>query len=135
MNAITLSRVYDRERRLGRAFLVERLWPRGVRREELQSVTWLREVAPSTELRRWFAHAPQRWGEFRRRYAAELDVRSESWQPIVDALTAGDVTLVYSARDRDHNNAVALRDYLRQRVTGATEGRKAAGPHSSGGHR
>lgn len=112
MGEIRLSRVYDHEPTVGRTFLVERLWPRGVRRDALPVDEWAKEVAPSTELRRWFAHDPAKWAEFRRRYVAELDARPEAWRPLADAADAGDVTLLYSARDREHNNAVALRDYL-----------------------
>jgi uncharacterized protein YeaO (DUF488 family) len=99
-------------------FLVERLWPRGVRRSALRLTDWLRHVAPSTELRTWFGHDPRRWEEFRRRYVAELDAHPEAWQPLRDAAAAGDVTLLYSSRDAEHNNAVALREYLLARIDG-----------------
>jgi uncharacterized protein YeaO (DUF488 family) len=111
VGAILLSRIYDHEPRpAGEVFLVERLWPRGVRRDEIDLDGWLRDVAPSAELRRWFNHDPSRWEEFRRRYFAELDAKPQGWQPLL--AKPGDVTLLYSARDREHNNAVALRDYL-----------------------
>lgn len=113
MADIRLSRVYDHEPRgAGAWFLVERLWPRGVRREELRVDGWLKDAAPSTELRRWFGHDPARWSEFRRRYRAELDERPQAWRPLLDAAARGPVTLLYSSRDRAHNNAVALREYL-----------------------
>lgn len=95
-----------------RAYLVDRLWPRGVRKDEITLDGWLREVAPSTELRRWFGHDPDRWEEFRRRYAEELDANRQTWEPLLEGLGHGDVLLVFSARDHLHNNAVALRDYL-----------------------
>ncbi|MGV1009662.1 MAG: DUF488 domain-containing protein [Dermatophilaceae bacterium] len=108
-----VSRVYDEQpNRAGRTFLVERLWPRGVRRDGLHLDGWRKEVAPSTQLRRWFGHDQAKWAEFRRRYASELDANPQAWQPLADAAGAGDLTLLYSSRDRDHNNAVALRDYL-----------------------
>lgn len=111
--AIRLWRAYDHDDRpAGPAYLVERLWPRGVRRDDLALDGWVKDVAPSTELRTWFSHDPERWDEFRRRYAAELDAAPSAWQPLLDAARAGDVTLVYSSRDREHNNAVALRAYL-----------------------
>ena len=114
---IRLSRVYGREPAAGgSAFLVERLWPRGVRREELQADAWLKDVAPSTELRKWFSHDPAKWPEFRRRYGAELDANPQAWRVLADAALAGDITLLYSSRDRDHNNAVVLRDYLQARL-------------------
>ncbi len=114
MGSIELARVYDHEaRRAGRRFLVERLWPRGVRRDTLDLDGWLRDAAPSHELRKWFAHDPQRWEEFRRRYFAELDAHPHAWQPLVEAARSGEVTLLYSARDREHNNAVVLAEILR----------------------
>lgn len=113
VGAIRLSRVYDPKRRaVGQTYLVERLWPRGVRRSDLEVTGWLKEVAPSTELRHWFAHDPAKWQEFRRRYVAELDAHPSAWQPLADAALAGELTLLYSSRDREHNNAVVLRDYL-----------------------
>lgn len=97
-------------------FLVERLWPRGIRKSALQLTGWLRDAAPSHELRKWFGHDPQKWDEFRRRYAAELDAHPDAWEPLRAAAVAGDVTLLYSSRDVEHNNAVALRDYLLERL-------------------
>ena len=102
----------------GCAFLVDRLWPRGVRKEDLPVEGWLREVAPSSELRRWFGHDPARWEEFARRYAAELDARPQEWAPLLAAAERDDVLLVFAAHDQVHNNAVALRDYLLARGAG-----------------
>ncbi len=114
---IRLSRVYDHEPASGGpTFLVERLWPRGVRRDELHAVAWLKDVAPSTDLRKWFSHDPAKWPEFRRRYAQELDDNAQAWQVLADAAVAGDITLLYSSRDRDHNNALVLRDYLQDHL-------------------
>jgi uncharacterized protein YeaO (DUF488 family) len=109
---IALHRVYDAEPVTGQSFLVERLWPRGVTRERLSFAQWCKDVAPSTGLRTWFSHDPQLWEEFQQRYAVELDDNPSSWQPLLDAARAGDITLLYSSRDREHNNAVALRGYL-----------------------
>ena len=97
-------------------YLVDRLWPRGVRKEELDIEAWLKDVAPSTELRRWFGHDPNRWEEFRERYRAELDERPDSAQPLLDALRDGPVVLLYDAKDTDHNQAVVLRDWLLDHV-------------------
>ena len=117
MGTITLSRVYDHEPHgKRRRYLVERLWPRGIRREEVELDSWAKDVAPSHELRKWFGHDPQRWEEFRRRYFAELDAHPQAWRPLVDAATTGEITLLYSSRDREHNNAIALRDYLLERL-------------------
>ena len=99
----------------GKRFLVERLWPRGIRKEALAMDAWLKEVAPSTELRKWFGHRPERWEEFRRRYRAELDENAEEWKPILAAARHDPVTLLYSAHDVQHNGALVLRDYLAER--------------------
>lgn len=110
---LTLKRVYDPVSRAdGTRFLVERLWPRGVPKQTLQIAAWFKEVGPSTELRKWFGHDPEKWAEFRTRYFQELDSRPESWQPILAAARRGPVTLLYSSHDAQHNNAVALREYL-----------------------
>ena len=115
---IHLARVYDHERELlGRAFFAERLWPRGVRRDDLPAA-WLKDVAPSPELRRWFSHDVSKWEEFRRRYEAELDGSPDTWRPIVEAAAAGEVTLLYGARDREHNSALVLRDYVQAHLRG-----------------
>jgi uncharacterized protein YeaO (DUF488 family) len=114
---IRLARVHDADPpAAGRRFLVERLWPRGVRKADLRLDGWLRDVAPSAELRRWFGHDPARWDEFRRRYLAELESAPDACAPLLDAARSGEVTLLYSARDRDHNSAVVLRDHLLARL-------------------
>jgi uncharacterized protein YeaO (DUF488 family) len=117
VGVISLARVYDQAETGDQPrFLVERLWPRGVRRADLRPSTWLPEVGPSHELRKWFGHEPQKWDGFRRRYFAELDAHPEAWQSLRDATAAGDITLLYSSHDVEHNNAVALRDYLMARL-------------------
>ena len=114
---IVVKRAYDRALPAdGTRFLVERLWPRGVPKAKLPIEAWLRDVGPSTELRKWFSHDPSKWGEFRKRYRCELDAHREAWQPIVSAARRGPVTLVYSSRDIAHNNAVALQQYLKRKV-------------------
>jgi uncharacterized protein YeaO (DUF488 family) len=100
----------------GKRFLVERLWPRGIKKSDLQIDAWLKDVAPSTELRRWFSHDPAKWQKFRRRYSAELERNPQSWQPIIEAARQKTVTLIYSSHDSEHNNAVALRDYLANKL-------------------
>jgi uncharacterized protein YeaO (DUF488 family) len=112
-----VKRVYDpAEAGDGARFLVERLWPRGIRKEALKLDGWLKEVGPSDGLRRWFHHDPSRWHEFRRRYTAELRARSEALQSLLEAARRGPITLLYAARDRQHNSAVALRDYLKRKL-------------------
>jgi uncharacterized protein YeaO (DUF488 family) len=112
---IQIKRVYEAPApEDGTRFLVERLWPRGIKKEALHADGWLKEVAPSAELRRWFSHDPAKWEEFRRRYFAELESDPEALQPIREAARNGNVTLLYSARDTEHNNARALKAYLEQ---------------------
>jgi uncharacterized protein YeaO (DUF488 family) len=115
---IAIQRVYDAATQ-GKAkhYLVERLWPRGVRKETLQVDGWLKEVAPSTELRRWFAHDPATWPEFQRRYRQELKSNPAAWQPLLEAARRGAVTLLYSARDTEHNSAVLLKAFLEKQIT------------------
>jgi uncharacterized protein YeaO (DUF488 family) len=118
VGAIEIRRVYDAEGAEGTVFLVDRVWPRGVRRSDLALDGWAREVAPSTELRQWFGHRPERFAEFRERYRRELDGRPEAVRPLLDAARTGPVTLLYAARDTEHNQAVVLREYLRDRLAG-----------------
>lgn len=117
---IELQRVYEHERRKGTHFLVERLWPRGIRKESLHFRAWLKDVAPSTALRQWFEHDVSKWAEFQRRYRAELDLHPEALAPLLEAARAGDVVLLYSSRDTEHNNAVVLRDVLLERLAKGT---------------
>lgn len=95
----------------GTRILVDRLWPRGLSKEKACVAVWLREVAPSTALREWFGHNPARWPAFRQRYWAELEA-CEALPALRQHVQAGRVTLVYAAKDKLHNNAVALRDFL-----------------------
>jgi len=117
-SVIHLKRACDEpEAADGRCYLVDRLWTRGMKKEALSLDGWLKEVAPSDELRRWFAHDLKRWIEFQRRYRNELDEESDSWQTLLTAARQGDLTLVYGARDTEHNNAVVLKAYLREHLT------------------
>ncbi len=113
---VKVERVYESpsSRRHGR-FLVERLWPSGMKKERLHIDDWLKDVAPSDELRKWFHHDPTRWDEFRRRYFAELDHRPDAVRRLSEAVRHEEVTLLYSAHDQEHNNAVALKEYLERR--------------------
>jgi uncharacterized protein YeaO (DUF488 family) len=111
-----IKRTYDPPARGdGRRILVERLWPRGMKKEALKAYAWNKEVAPSTELRQWFGHRVERWDEFRRRYRRELGANPSAWAPLLEAERRGTVTLLYSAHDVLHNGAVVLRDYLTKR--------------------
>ena len=114
---LALKRVYDKAApEDGVRFLVERLWPRGIKKTDLRLDDWLKDVAPSNELRRWFAHDPNKWTEFQKRYFAELDRHPEACEPIRSAARHGRVTLIYSSHDAEHNNAVALKEYLSARM-------------------
>jgi uncharacterized protein YeaO (DUF488 family) len=113
---IRIKRSYEpRARGDGRRILVERLWPRGMKKEALHADAWMKDVAPSTELRQWFGHREERWDEFRRRYRKELSANADAWAPLLDAGRRGAVTLLYSARDIEHNGARVLREYLTER--------------------
>lgn len=121
---INLRRAYDAPGTgEGTRYLVERLWPRGIRKESLKMDAWLKDVAPSTELRKWFSHEPGKWDEFQKRYTAELESHPDAWQPILDAARHGQVTLLFSSRDTEHNNALALKEFLERRLTRAAASR------------
>lgn len=96
----------------GYRVLVDRLWPRGIRKQDAALDGWLREVAPSSALRRWFGHDPALWEGFRHRYAAELDTLAEHWRPLADRAAHHRLTLLYAARDEEHNHALVLKHYL-----------------------
>jgi len=114
---LKIKRVYEpAEPSDGARFLVDRLWPRGIKKEKLEMEAWLKDVAPSQNLRKWFAHDPAKWQEFQRRYRAELEANPDAWKPILEAAKQGNVTLLYSARDSEHNSAVLLKAFLEEHV-------------------
>lgn len=116
---VKVKRVYESiQRSDGPRFLVERFWPRGVKKEKLKLDAWLKDVAPSDALRRWFGHDPAKWDEFQRRYQAELDANPTGWKPLLEASRQGNITLLYSARDTEHNNAIVIKDFLEERLAG-----------------
>jgi len=126
LDMIKLKRAYEPAAASdGTRYLVERLWPRGVRKEALQLDAWLKDVAPSDGLRRWFSHDPAKWTEFIKRYTAELDANADAWKPILEAARRSTVTLVFSAHDTGHNNAVVLKDYLEAKLKPHTTGTRA----------
>jgi uncharacterized protein YeaO (DUF488 family) len=104
----------------GPRYLIDRMWPRGIAKPDLQIEAWVKDAAPSTALRRWFGHDPEKWNEFRKRYFAELDANPEAWKPLLDAARKHAITLVYGAKDEAHNNAVALAEYLEKHMGGRT---------------
>lgn len=137
---IRVKRAYEPPARGdGRRILVERLWPRGMKKEALAADAWMKDVAPSTALRKWFGHRVERWEEFQRRYRQELDANPGAWGPILDEAGHGAVTLLYSAHDTLHNGALVLRDYLTEHASGARAplgaGRRASRGGSHEGHR
>lgn len=108
-----LKRVYEpADSADGLRVLVDRLWPRGLRKDKAQIDLWLKDLAPSTELRRWFGHDPARWAEFRRKYITELRQRTDLLHMIENALRKSPVTLLFAARDVEHNEAVVLKDRI-----------------------
>lgn len=112
-NDLRIKRVYEpAEAGDGARVLVDRVWPRGVTKEAAALTLWLKDVAPSTALRKWFGHEPERWEEFRRRYHAELEQDQGALGELRELRQKGRVTLLYGAHDTEHNQAVALRDYL-----------------------
>jgi len=111
--SITVKRIYEAPSpKDGYRVLVDRLWPRGLKRESAALDLWVKEVGPSNELRQWFGHEPTRWEGFRHRYAGELDAAPECWQTLAEKARREHVTLLFGARDEEHNNAVALKAYL-----------------------
>jgi uncharacterized protein YeaO (DUF488 family) len=128
MTTIILKRAYEQAAKSdGKRVLVERLWPRGVRKEALHLDAWMKDVAPSTSLRKWFNHDPKKWNEFRKRYFAELSANPESWHALI-ADAPSRLTLVYSSHEQEHNNAVALREYLEKKLR---TGKGDSGAHKS----
>lgn len=110
---IKLKRVYDpASKEDGTRFFVDRLWPRGIKKEELKFDAWLKDVAPSPALRIWYSHDPAKWSEFQKKYKAELQENHQSWKPILEALKKGPVTLLYAAHDTEHSHALCLKQYL-----------------------
>lgn len=114
---LIIKRIYDPPAKAdGQRVLIDRIWPRGVSKDAAALTLWLKEIAPTTALRQWFHHDPTLWDEFRARYRAELDANPEPVAQLQELMRRGDVTLLYSARDREHNQAQVLADYMRGRA-------------------
>jgi len=110
---IRIKRVYeDPEEADGHRILVDRLWARGLSKEKAKVDVWLKDIAPSTELRHWYGHDPHKWAEFKRRYAAELEANTGIVEEIVREVRKGIVTFLYSSKEQQLNNAVALKEYI-----------------------
>lgn len=111
--SIHIARVYDDPKETtGARLLVDRTWPRGVKKTNLDHDAWIRDVAPSTELRKWFGHDPKKWSEFRKRYLSELKDNQDAVSQCMEWCRKGAVTLLFATTDRKHNQAVVLREYL-----------------------
>jgi uncharacterized protein YeaO (DUF488 family) len=116
---IQIKRVYDPPvKEDGKRFLVERLWPRGMKKDAIHIDAWCKEAAPSDGLRRWFSHDPTKWKEFQRRYRDELVNNSGACQSLLGAAKQGNITLLYSAHDTKHNSAIVLKSYLEEGLSG-----------------
>lgn len=110
---IKIKRVYEApEKSDGFRVLVDRVWPRGMTKEKASVDLWLKEIGPSTALRKWFGHDPERWTEFKKRYMQELKADKEEVATLKQHTSKGTVTLVYSAKDEAHNQAVVIREFL-----------------------
>ncbi len=111
--SIRVKRVYDKPAKAdGRRVLVDRVWPRGLTKEKAQIDDWLKEIAPSARLRKWFGHDPARWKEFKKRYAKELDDQREPLEQLAREARKRTVTLLFGAKDVEHNNAAALKEHI-----------------------
>ncbi|MDW7774516.1 MAG: DUF488 domain-containing protein [Desulfobulbaceae bacterium] len=116
--SIELKRAYDDpEKNDGLRVLVDRVWPRGIKKEDTRLDDWMKDIAPSDELRKWFGHDPEKWPEFCEKYFRELDDREDLVEKIAGYMKKGRVTLIFGAADREHNNAAALKQYLLERVS------------------
>lgn len=110
---IKIKRVYEApEKSDGFRILVDRVWPRGMTKEKASVALWLKEIGPSTALRKWFGHDPEKWTEFKKRYMQELKADKEEVATLKQHISKGPVTLVYSAKDEEHNQAVVIREFL-----------------------
>ena len=118
--AVTIVRAYDiGDGDFGYRVLVDRLWPRGLKKHELQLDLWAKELAPSTELRKWFGHRADRWNEFKRRYREELRSRPEAMDNLLKVAARRRIALLYAARDEEHNHALVLQQFLDKRRAAA----------------
>lgn len=115
---ISLARVYDDDIPDGARLLIDRVWPRGIAKSDLGHDDWIKDVAPSTQLRKWFGHDSDRWSAFRNQYMAELSDAKDAVDRCLHWCRKGPVVLLFAAKDRDHNQAVVLRDYLRLKLKG-----------------
>lgn len=115
MKKLLLKRVYEETSKTdGYRILVDRIWPRGIKKSEAKIDLWLKEIAPSNELRKWFDHDPSKWGQFRTKYSKELKNKDEELNIITQRLKKSTVTLLFGAKDKEHNQAIALLEYIQK---------------------
>jgi uncharacterized protein YeaO (DUF488 family) len=115
--SIVVKRIYEPPAKTdGIRILVDRLWPRGIKKENAALDDWTKEVGPSNGLRQWFGHEPDKWKEFQRRYNVELDANGDAWQPLLARARKGRLTLLFGTREERYNNAVALKAYLEAKL-------------------
>lgn len=115
---ISLKRVYEKpSKNDGYRVLIDRLWPRGIKKEQAYVDCWLKSIAPSNELRKWFGHDPEKWLEFKNRYFQELEADLERLNQLIEIVKSRQVTLLFGAKDTEHNNAVALKEYLEEKLS------------------
>lgn len=113
---IKTARVYGTIEERGYRILVDRLWPRGLSKEDVSLDLWLKDIGPSNELRKWFGHDPERWNEFRKKFFDELDQKRVLVDQIITKARKGDVVFLFAAKDKEHNNAVALKEYIESKM-------------------
>jgi uncharacterized protein YeaO (DUF488 family) len=122
---IKIKRVYEQpDKKDGERILVDRLWPRGLTKEKAGVDVWLKEIAPSTELRKWFAHDPNKWETFRGRYETEIRHNDDLVKVLRQKARQGTITLIYGARDEKHNEALVLKQFLEKSERGAAPARR-----------
>ena len=113
---INVERIYDSPKGLGFRILVDRLWPRGLSKDKVKLDLWLKVIGPSNDLRKWFGHDPDKWDEFRKKFFFELDQKNELVDQVITKAKEGDVVLLFGAKDKVHNNAMALKEYIDKRM-------------------
>jgi uncharacterized protein YeaO (DUF488 family) len=114
---IRIKRVYEKASPDdGARFLVDGLWPRGIKKEALSSVEWVKEIAPSAGLRKWYSHDPDKWKEFQKRYRSELSKNVTAWKPLVDAVKQGTLTLLTATHDVEISHAMVLQEFLKRKA-------------------
>lgn len=116
MKMIKAERIYNIPKGEGFRILVDRLWPRGLSKNEVNVDLWLKDIGPSNGLRKWFGHDPEKWSEFKERYFKELDLKKDLVDQVIARVKKGNTILLYGAKDEEHNNAVALKEYIEAKM-------------------